>query len=115
MPNRYYIRKFLNRPGHHGGAYVLASVEDTTKSSENGDSAFVEFELSDCFHRIGLDFPLGTRIERGNSLAKARLLAEVTARFLESLEAEIDLTEHRSRASSPRTPNRTLEARQGDA
>ena len=31
MPNRFYIRRFLNRPGHHAGAYVLAHVEDITE------------------------------------------------------------------------------------
>ena len=44
MPNRYYVRKFLNRPGHQGGAYVLASVEDTSKSSDARESAFADFQ-----------------------------------------------------------------------
>jgi hypothetical protein len=25
--NRLYVRRFLNSPGYHGGAYVLAVVE----------------------------------------------------------------------------------------
>lgn len=104
MPNRYYVRKFLNRPGHHGGANVLASVEDTSKSAGDGDPAFVEFEISDCFRRVGLDFPLRSSADRRNSLAKARLLAEVTARFLEALEAEAELAALRARPS--RSDNR---------
>ena len=99
MPNRYYVRKFLNRPGHHGGAYVLASVEDTSESSDASDSAFADFELADCFRHVGLDFPLRSVADRKNSLAKARLLAEVTARFLEALEVEAELADRRSKRS----------------
>lgn len=96
MPSRYYVRKFLNRPGHHGGAYVLVEVEDTSKSTDHDDLAFIEFEISDCFRRVGLDFPLHTAAERRNSLVKARLLADVTARFLEALEVEAELAAQRS-------------------
>lgn len=96
MPTRYYVRKFLNRPSHHGGAYVLVEVEDTSKSQDDDDFALIEFEISDCFRRVGLDFPLRTAGDRKNSLAKARLLAEVTERFLEALEAEAELAAHRS-------------------
>ncbi|HET9870980.1 MAG TPA: hypothetical protein VFP89_00090 [Propionibacteriaceae bacterium] len=35
MPNRYYTRRFLNKRGHHAGAYILAFVEDTSRRKKD--------------------------------------------------------------------------------
>ncbi len=93
MPNRFYVRRFLNRPGHHAGGYVLASVEDTSRADD--DIAWVEFALADCSRRVSLDFPLATRSERSNSVRKARMLLGVLEAFVEALEAEAALVEAR--------------------
>jgi hypothetical protein len=95
VPNRFYIRRFLNRPGHHGGAYVLASVEDTTKHKLEDGDAWAEFELSDCSRRVSLEFPMSTKGERRNSLRKARLVAKAAADFAAALEAEAGLSAKR--------------------
>ena len=86
MPKRYYVRKFLNRPGHHGGAYVLATVEQE----------WSELEIADCSRHIRLEFPLDSRSDRSNSIRKAKLLAKVAVDFLDALEAEAKAAEKRS-------------------
>ena len=86
MPKRYYVRKFLNRPGHHGGAYVIATVEQE----------WSELEIADCSRHIRLEFPLDSRDDRSNSLRKAKLLADVGAQFLAALEAEAKAAEKRA-------------------
>lgn len=97
---RLYVRRFLNRRGHHAGAYVLASVSDTSTDQAKDAEAWIEFEIGDCARRVSLDFPLRDRSSRLNSVAKARLLAEVTARFAEALEAEADLAATRRTAGA---------------
>ena len=88
MPHRYYTRRFLNRRGHHAGAYVLASVEDTTRRKPD-DDAWVEtdFVLSDCGRQIQLDFdvdPAGLP----NSLHKVDVLLDTLTRFRAALVEE---------------------------
>lgn len=102
MPNRFYARRFLNRPGHHGGAYVLASVEDTTKYKLEDGDAWAEFELADCARRISLEFPLTTGKERRNSLRKARLVAKVATEFADALEKEVALSTARHKTPQRR-------------
>jgi hypothetical protein len=98
VSNRFYVRRFLNQPGHHGGGYLLASVEDTSRADDPEAESWIEFELADCSRRISLEFPLRTRRDRRNSLRKARLLADVVSRFVAALEQEADLAERRERS-----------------
>lgn len=95
MPNRFYVRRFLNRAGHHGGGYLLASVPDTSHDRADADPSWVEFELADCSRRVSLEFPLETRGDRQNSLHKAHLLLREIGAFVEALEAEAALAEER--------------------
>jgi len=98
VPNRFYIRRFLNRPGHHAGAYLLASVPDTSNWDPDAEgSPWIEFEIADCSRRVSLDFPLHTRSQRRNSLYKARLLRRSLEAFIAALEAEARLAEARER------------------
>jgi hypothetical protein len=93
---RYYSRQFLNLRGHHGGAYVLAVVEALRPGEEDASWAReLTFELSDCSRRVLLDFPLMNAADRRNSLRKARLLADVTARFAEALAVEAEIASTR--------------------
>ena len=98
MPkNRLFIRRFLNRPGHHAGAYLLARIGDTTGESGSYVDADVTLEIADCSRRIALNFPLTLRAERANSLRKARLLADALQRFATALSAEAELAAGRER------------------
>src|SRR5262249_59498728 len=74
-------RVFLNLPGFHGGAYVLAYVEDTSERDlgRTCDDPTCErcpynfeprmiLELSDCSRRIELEFDVDSEARRANSL-----------------------------------------------
>ena len=37
--NRYYVRKFLNRRGHHAGAFIIARVREP---ASDFDDVFIE-------------------------------------------------------------------------
>ncbi len=88
--NRYYVRKFLNRRGHHSGAYVLAHVERAPANATAHYDVETYLEITDCSRRISLAFPMWTKSDRANSIHKARLLADVTAKFATALEAEAE-------------------------
>jgi hypothetical protein len=95
VPNRFYIRRFLNRPGHFAGAYVLASVPDTTDWNDPDARPWIEFELADGSRRVSLEFSLQSRPERRNSLYKARLLLRAVEAFVAALEEEVRLADAR--------------------
>lgn len=87
MPRpRLYVRRFLNLPGHHGSAYVFIRVRRV--SGTEGPSTEVTFTMTDCYDRISLDFDMETPAHRRNSLHKARVLRDATARLVDALEAE---------------------------
>lgn len=68
---RYYARKFLNKPGFHAGAYVLASVR--TRGS-------LELVLSDCDRVVS--FSLETYGETyKNTLFKVDTLLQTLTEF----------------------------------
>ncbi len=76
MPrDRMYVRRFLNEPGHHGGAYLLLSVPDTEGARGSYVESSVRFEIADCARNVQLEFPLHDVTARRNSLKKARLLS----------------------------------------
>ena len=86
---RFYSRRFLNLRGHHGGAYVLAVIEALPKGeAESRWAREISLELADCSRRVSFEFPLTSASDRRNSLRKARLIAEVSARFAMALELE---------------------------
>jgi hypothetical protein len=99
MPReRLYIRRFLNAPGHHGGAYPLLSVSDTEDDTGSYVESHVRFEIADCVRNVQLDFPLHGADARRNSLRKARLLASALREFEQALAAEAKVAAARERA-----------------
>src|ERR1700755_2749852 len=104
MPYRARVneRWFLNLPGFHGGAYVVAYVEDTSECAPrrgrwcdddcpNCPHNFeprVVLEIADCDERINLEFDLETEIERANSLHKIDTLIATLRVLRVGLEAE---------------------------
>ena len=87
--NRFYSRRFLNHAGHHAGAYILAIVEETEPDDLDAWCE-VTLEITDCYRRVSLEFPLGDEDDRRNSVHKARVLARDLTRFAEELEVEAD-------------------------
>lgn len=74
---RYYRRQFLNRPGIHEGAYVLASVA--------ADSRHHVLCISDCDRVIRLEFDRSSARRRRNALHKLDLLIDTLTGFRAAL------------------------------
>ena len=101
-------RHFLNLPGSHAGAYVLAYVQDTsdrevrlpTAEHPNGGYApdpRMTLEISDCTDRIRLEFDLEDAEDRLNSFHKINTLIATLEAFRAGMEAEAALRRRRLR------------------
>ncbi len=100
MSKKYHLQKreFLNiYPTWR--AYVIASVEDTSKvvtcCDDHRESSEVFFELASCHDEIELHFSLATEQDRENSLYKASKLAEAVVAFRDAIEKEIAIINER--------------------
>jgi hypothetical protein len=95
-------RRFLNLPGFHGGAYVVAYVEHTgDRGPKRGQYCKDDcpdcphnfegrtiLEIADCANRIDLEFDLDTEVGRANSLHKLDTLIAALNVFRGGLVAE---------------------------
>jgi hypothetical protein len=102
-------RWFLNLPGFHGGAYVVAYVEDTgdrgplrycedecTCCPENFNPRTI-LEIADCTDRINLEFEIGSEAARANSLHKLDTLISALRIFRKGIEEEFEHYDRRER------------------
>jgi hypothetical protein len=105
-------RVFLNLPGFHGGAYVLAYVEDTserglirasgcddescTRCPHNFEPRMI-LELADCTNRIELEFDVDSEAGRTNSLHKLDTLVAALRVFRQGVVAEFEPYDRRQR------------------
>jgi hypothetical protein len=128
MPNPYKarvdVRRFLNLPGFHAGAYVIAYVEDTsarTVATQEGGHRVIPhpriiLEIADCSHRINLEFELDSEHEVENSLHKVDALLDALTEFRAGLveearlfrerELDVERLNHRSSARGSRRASR---------
>ena len=112
-------RHFLNLPGFHGGAYVVAYVEDTTERAltptANGRLHNFEprliLEIADCAERIGLAFELHSALARKNSFHKIDTLIEALVAFRGGLAEECRL--YRARQAVVSSSEARVEKRPG--
>lgn len=89
----FYRRRFLNRRGHHGGAYVLAdvTVERDDRDGESGPPCVAAWlTVSDCTRTTQLDFSIDEAGDLANALYKARLLRDTLVEFTAALEEAAD-------------------------
>ena len=106
-------RVFLNLPGFHGGAYVVAYVEDTSERHPKWHSYCDEddhcdecphnfeprtiLELADCNDRIQLEFDVDSEAGRENSLHKVDTLVAALRVFRKGLVSEFAEYDRRER------------------
>jgi len=104
-------RSFLNLPGFHGGAYVLAYVEDTSERGPKYDETCEKgcdccpfnftprliLEIADCDDRINLEFGMRSDARRENSLHKLDTLIAALRVFRAGIEAEFAEYDRRKR------------------
>jgi hypothetical protein len=95
-------RWFLNLPGFHGGAYVVAYVEDTSDCGPRSEPYCEDdcpdcphnfeprliLEIADCYKRVNLDFDLDLDEARANSLHKLDTLISSLRVFRKGLVEE---------------------------
>ena len=97
-------RWFLNLPGFHGGAYVVAYVEDTSECGprrnpyceddcsdcpQNFEPRMI-LEIADCNDRIELEFDVDSEAGRINSLHKLDTLLAALRIFREGIVQEFE-------------------------
>lgn len=87
--NRFYRRRFLNRRGHHGGAYVLADVTIETFGADERPFVCAHLAISDCGRVADLDFDVKDADEARNALVKVGRLREAVNSFAAALEGAI--------------------------
>lgn len=123
MPNPYKarvdVRRFLNLPGFHGGAYVVAYVENTSDREVTKRDLFgyegnryvnpqprIILEIADCANRISLEFELDSELDFENSLHKVDALVGALVELRAGLVEEARL--YRERESVVESLNRTV-------
>jgi hypothetical protein len=91
MPTRRFLyrRKFLNRPRHHAGANVIASIQ-LERAKDREPNVEASIEISDCRRSIQLDFDIWSPAEARNALHKATVLRDVLEEYVEALQAAVD-------------------------
>jgi hypothetical protein len=104
-------RWFLNLPGFHGGAYVVAYVEDTSDcgprrghycDDDCSDCPYnfeprMILEIADCSRRVNLEFDVDSEEARANSLHKLDTLISALRIFRAGVESEFEHYERRER------------------
>jgi predicted Zn-dependent protease len=99
---RFYRRTFLNKRGHHAGAYVLADVSlERGMLSDDGTDVCAQLTVADCGRITQLDFDVHDRDTAANALHKARVLKTVVDRFVDALESAVAESGADSRADKP--------------
>jgi hypothetical protein len=116
--SRVNERWFLNLPGFHAGAYVVAYVEDTEDCGlrrdpycRNDDCTCcpanfeprMTLEIADCYKRVNLEFDADSEEARANSLHKLDILITALRVFRTGLEEEFELYEGREREAKARS------------
>jgi len=88
---RHYRRRFLNRRGHHAGAYAIADIRTYRGLGRNARSSGVDatLTLSDCSRIIDLDFNVYDEASARNALYKADLLRTMVDDFVAAYEKAV--------------------------
>lgn len=85
-------RRFLNKPGFHGLASIIAEIEDTT-GYEDGDldrwfHPSYTFQIADCDRHITLELDMETKEQRANNIYKVDQLLKTLTEFRNGLVQE---------------------------
>lgn len=83
---RILRRSFLNRRGHHEGAYVLAEMRRGAMSAGT-------LTISDCLRQVTLEFSRHDRAAVRNSIYKADVLLRTVGALRDELERNLGAAE----------------------
>lgn len=91
---RFYRRRFLNRRGHHAGAYIIADIGvERGRGPNSPEEIDASLTIADCSRIATLDFSASSPSELSNALFKARALLAVVTDFTAALEDAADQVE----------------------
>src|SRR5690348_11030227 len=92
MPTRtvFYRRRFLNRPRHHLGAHIIATV-DVETFDDGTPYVDARLHLSDCSHHLTLDFSAYDLRDADNALRKVARLRSVLADYEDGLRLALEV------------------------
>ena len=82
---RFYRRRFLNRPGYHAGAYVLADCR-IVRDRDGQREIDADLVIADCSRITSLDLSAYNPQDAGNALHKIRLLRTIIDEFADAFE-----------------------------
>lgn len=111
QPYRHRVnhREFLNLPGFHEGAYVMAYVEDTSQRRlercERTETTYnprprLLLQIADCENHISLEFDISSPHRRMNSFHKIQTLIDALEAFKAGMAEESTLYKRREREPS---------------
>lgn len=111
QPYRHRVnrREFLNLPGFHEGAYVVAYIENTSERElepcDYGDGYSnphprMLLQIADCDRRIDLEFEIHSAHRRQNSFHKIQVLIDALEDFKAGMAEEAKLYRERERKRS---------------
>lgn len=103
--HRVNCREFLNLPGFHEGAYVIAYVEDTSErefesyggKERHSPHPRMILQIADCENHIGLEFDITSAHRRQNSFHKIQTLIDALEAFKAGMAEESILYKRRER------------------
>lgn len=84
----FYRRRFLNRRGHHAGAFVLAECKIEKHAKRSEIDAYVT--IADCSRQVTIDLSGASKAEISNALRKAELLRDTFADIARAIEQQAD-------------------------
>lgn len=98
-------RKFLNRMGHHSGAFIFAEIlreswthrDKKTKKKSTHSHRDITLSIADCSRIINLDFDLGCLLEAKNGLKKLDILIDTLKKFKEAYTQEMTVVRNEKR------------------
>ncbi|MEZ0579349.1 hypothetical protein [Nocardioides sp. MH1] len=103
---RLYRRRFLNRPGHHAGAYAIAEVKVYAGRGQREGYVSASLAIADCSRVVDLDFYAGDESSAANALFKARRLREIVVDFTEAYEQAVADLRAERRGAAERSDGR---------
>ena len=87
----FYRRHFLNRPGMHSHAHVIASTDTIYEDTRYNHDA--SFDIADCSRTINLYFDMDDEKCRKNSMHKLDTLIKDLSDFRDALAKQCELSD----------------------
>jgi hypothetical protein len=89
---KYYARRWLNRRGEVGGAYIIAEVFKGKRSYNNAPTVVAELLIADCSRVVTLELDPSLS-SPDNVRHKVAMLRDVVNGFCDTVEAELERAE----------------------